>query len=87
MASEKRVSRRSVLRVAGAGSVAALLGLAMTAKGAEKYPALRNAIRAMRDAKDELDAGRRIFGGHRVKAIRLLNDAIEECQAAIDFAG
>ena len=87
MAKENRISRRSVLRVAGAGSVAALLGVAMTAKGAEKYPAIRNAIRAMRDAKDELDAGRRIFGGHRAKAIQYINAAIEECQAAIDFAG
>ncbi len=87
MARETRVSRRSVLRTAGLGSVAALLGVAVTAKGAEKYPALRNAIRAMRDAKDELDAGRRIFGGHRARAIQYLNAAIEECQAAIDFAG
>lgn len=44
------------------------------------------ALDALRTARSELQAADANKGGHRVVAIRLVNQAIEETQAGIDYA-
>jgi hypothetical protein len=44
------------------------------------------AIASLRDARMHLDKGGHDFGGHRVKAIRMADKAIQEIQASIDYA-
>jgi hypothetical protein len=44
------------------------------------------AINALRDARAHLDRGGHDFGGHRAKAIRKADEAINEIKLAIDFA-
>jgi hypothetical protein len=80
------MSRRNVLGLAGAGSLAVLLAEVGSARAAASHPQLRKAIDAMQDAYDYLDGAKRIFGGHRAKAMGYLKDAISECKDAIAFA-
>jgi hypothetical protein len=89
MVTEHSVSRRGAIRSALAwagGGAVALLGFARPAQAAPRYKAIRDGISAMKEARAELEAGRKVFGGHRVEAIKLLNAAIDECKAAIDYA-
>ena len=44
------------------------------------------ALGSLRDARTHLDKGGHDFGGHRVKAIRIADNAIREIQASIDYA-
>ena len=44
------------------------------------------AIGQLREARKHLDRGGNEFGGHRVKAIRIVDKAIQEIQASIDYA-
>ena len=44
------------------------------------------ALGSLRDARSHLDKGGHDFGGHRVKAIRIADNAIREIQASIDYA-
>ena len=44
------------------------------------------ALGSLRDARSHLDKGGHDFGGHRVKAIRLADKAIQEIQASVDYA-
>lgn len=54
---------------------------------AERHPKIRSAIRELREARRELEAGAKIFGGHRVKAIKAVDDAIEQLQKALTYTG
>ena len=49
-------------------------------------PHMEAALDELRSARSELDAAMTDKGGHREKAIRLVDDAIAEVQAGIDFA-
>jgi hypothetical protein len=53
---------------------------------ADRHPHIRAAIRELRDARKEIDEGAKIFGGHRVKALKAVDDAIEQLQKAVDYA-
>ena len=44
------------------------------------------ALGSLREAQGHLDKGGHDFGGHRAKAIRMVNKAMQEIQASIDFA-
>jgi len=46
-------------------------------------PHMQAALRALRNANGELNAALPDKGGHRVKAIQLVNDAITETEAGI----
>jgi hypothetical protein len=52
-------------------------------RGQERHPALRRAMRALENAKGALQQGATDFQGHRVKALELTNQAIQEVQAAL----
>jgi hypothetical protein len=52
-------------------------------RGAERHPDIRHAMRALNNAKHFLQQGAHDFGGHRVKAEQLCDEAIAQCQAAL----
>ncbi len=50
-------------------------------------PHMENALRSLQDANEELQKADSNKGGHRARAIELVNQAIFEVQAGIDYAG
>jgi hypothetical protein len=80
-------SRRSVVAF-----LAALpFGLSLTSRraaalaGAPPQPHMREALSSLRAARMHLDKATPDKGGHRVKAIALVDDAIKETQAGMEF--
>jgi hypothetical protein len=65
-----------VLAVSFAGGCATATG----------QPHMNAALTELQAARQELEAAVSDKGGHRVNAIRLVDDAISETQAGIDFA-
>ena len=51
----------------------------------EKHPEIEAAIHHLREAKRNLENARHDFGGHRVKALEHVNQALEECEHALHF--
>jgi hypothetical protein len=49
-------------------------------------PHMNAALDELRSAKSELDSANSDKGGHRVKALDLVNEAIAEVEAGIDYA-
>lgn len=85
------VSRRTVI---GTLFSSALLGLvlpsrtraaASRARAAADQPHMQAALEALRTAARELHEAESDKGGHRVKAEKLVNDAISEVQKGIGF--
>jgi len=52
-------------------------------RGQERHPELRRAMRALINARNALQQGATDFQGHRVKALELTNQAIQEVQTAL----
>jgi hypothetical protein len=52
---------------------------------AERQPHMRNALASLQAARDELQKATADKGGHRVKAIALTNEAIEQVKKGIAF--
>jgi hypothetical protein len=50
------------------------------------YPALAKAHDHLLEAKKVLEKGMEAFGGHRVKAIKHVDDALDEIKEAVRFA-
>jgi hypothetical protein len=65
--------------------VALVLGFAAGNAFAERQPHMQAALRALRNARQQLDSAEPDKGGHRVKAIQLVNDAIKEVEAGVRF--
>ena len=78
-----RFSRRSVLTKVLPASLLAIV-LPGRAKAAQQ-PRMEAALEALRNAKRELDAATSDKGGHRVKALRLVNQAMDEVQKGMRF--
>ena len=79
----QNLSRRSVVSTI---LPATLLGLLLPKRAkAEDQPHMREAIEALRSAKRELEAATADKGGHRAKALRLVNDAIAEVERGMKF--
>jgi hypothetical protein len=49
------------------------------------HPHIDEALEAMRNAKHHLETAEHDFGGHRVKAIEHLNQAIHEAEICISM--
>jgi len=80
-----RISRRSVLNTV---VPAALVGFAfplVTKAAVADQPHMQAALDALRLARRELEQASADKGGHRAKAIRLVNDAINEVERGIEF--
>lgn len=83
------VTRRSavaLLGLAGFSLPALLHGQPLAHQGAAQQPHMKEALEALRTAKRHLDLAEADKGGHRAKAIELVNNAITETQAAIEYA-
>jgi len=77
--------KRSILLVAGIFLLGMALGIGSTAWTAERHPQIRAAEHDLASAKYHLQRAARDFGGHRVKAIALIDQAQEELHEALKF--
>ena len=78
----KNVSRRSVL---GTIFSTALVGLVLPKRARADQPHMQAALDALKLAQRELSQATADKGGHRVKAERLVHDAIAEVEKGIAF--
>ena len=79
----KKVSRRAIL---SATLPAAIFGVGLTAKAEpQDQPHMREALDALKRAQQELSQADRDKGGHRVKAERLVRQAIAEVERGMRF--
>ena len=75
-------------------SGAAVAGLMLAAAAAEaqqphpkdRHPKIRQAIRALQAAKDDMQHADHDFGGHRVDALKACDDAIRQLRIALQYA-
>jgi hypothetical protein len=81
---KSRINRRTVLNTI---VPAALVGFAfpLGAKAAADQPHMQAALDALRLAKRELEQATTDKGGHRARAIGLVNDAINQVEKGIQF--
>jgi len=49
----------------------------------DRYPELHKAMRKLRGAKSDLEKAAHDYGGHKLKAIEAINQALTELRAAI----
>jgi len=83
----RTINRRHVLHTLGAGAlVSALLAGTDPAQAAERHPHIREAIKALKEAKRDLKEREKIFGGHGEKALKAVDEAIEQLEKALEFA-
>lgn len=68
-----------------AGTLAFVLATSGNAASADPQPHMKEALETLRIARNQLDKANPDKGGHRVKAIALTDQAIEETKAGIDF--
>jgi outer membrane lipoprotein-sorting protein len=67
--------------------IALLLSLSLAVPAlAQPQPHMTAALSSLESAKAELDKATADKGGHRVKAIELINQAMEEVRKGIEFA-
>ncbi len=67
-------------------ALAAALGLSLaTAATAEPQPMMKSALASLKKAKTQLQKATHDKGGHRAKAVGLVDQAIDEVQAGIAF--
>ena len=52
----------------------------------ERHPHIRAAINELEQAKRELQTAAHDFGGHRVQAIRAIDEAIKQLREALAYA-
>jgi hypothetical protein len=65
--------------------VSAVVGGFATQAFADKQPMMAKALNNLEDAKRSLEGATADKGGHRVKAIELVNAAIGEVKAGMEF--
>ena len=77
----------SLTRRAAIGStiLLAMAPLAAEISAAERHPAIRNAIRALEKAKDDLQHADHDFGGHRAEALAECDRAITQLKLALQY--
>jgi hypothetical protein len=89
MATNDALSRRELLGTAKAAGLAAL-GVALlpaaSQAGLKDYPNLEEAHDYLVKARKALDGAKKEFGGHRVKAMERIDDALEEIRLGVKFA-
>jgi hypothetical protein len=70
---------------ARATPAASALPATPAATPAEKHPEIREALGALRRAKEHMEHAAHDFGGHRVEAIEATNRAIEHLELCLKF--
>jgi hypothetical protein len=51
----------------------------------EKHPQIREALAALRNSKEHLEHAAHDFGGHRVEAIRAIDEAIHQLEICMQY--
>ncbi|MGA9885219.1 MAG: hypothetical protein WBQ34_16005 [Candidatus Acidiferrales bacterium] len=59
---------------------------AAAAAAAQPHPEIRAAMANLREAREHLDHAAHDFGGHRVAAIKSVDEAIHQLQLAMQYA-
>jgi hypothetical protein len=86
MSQQKTIGRREILApMAAATAGTALLILAPTQAAAEMQPQMQAARRNLMQARENLQRATADKGGHRVRAMRLIDQALAEVDAGIRF--
>lgn len=78
-------ARLAAVAVVAAGASAGTMYLSAGEAGAENQPHMRAALNSLQTAKNQLQAASADKGGHRAKAIDLVNAAIAEVNRGIAF--
>jgi hypothetical protein len=81
-----RNSPRTTTVILSLALAVALLGGFLVGRASAAQPHMRAALDHLQNAKAELQAAEADKGGHRVKAIALVNDAIGEVRAGMAYA-
>jgi len=66
------------------GLIALLLAISSPSPAFEKHPEIEDALRALHNARTHLEHAAHDFGGHRVNALKHVNEALEECRLALE---
>ena len=78
-------ARLAAVALIAASAGAGTMYLATGEAGAENQPHMRAALGSLQSARGQLQAATADKGGHRAKAIALVNSAIDEVQKGIAF--
>jgi len=54
-------------------------------KKEKNHPKIRNAIRDLKDARDYLEKAPHHFGGHRAKAVKLIDQTVAELEECLAY--
>jgi hypothetical protein len=65
--------------------IAMMLALSSPSPAFEKHPQIEDALRALKGAKDHLQAAAHDFGGHRVDAIRAIDEADHQLRICLQY--
>ena len=83
--SDTRISRRRAVGLAAVAGVAAAATVAGEAEA--NQPHMEKALGYLQRAKDELHAAKDNKGGHKPKAMKHINEAIDQVRAGIRATG
>jgi hypothetical protein len=83
--SQKTDRREILLAGAAALSIGAVLGIVGEAKASQPY--MESALSDLQNARDALMRAEHDKGGHRARALNLVNQAIGEVEAGIQAGG
>jgi hypothetical protein len=79
------LTRRATLAATAAAAVSGLALAASTAEAQERHPKIREAIRAIRAAQDDLRHAAHDFGGHREDALRDCDRAAGQLETCLKY--
>jgi len=65
--------------------IALMLTLSSPSPAAGRHPQIHDAIRALRNAKAHLQEAAHDFGGHRVDAIRAIDEAERQLEICLQY--
>ena len=66
-------------------TLALMLALSSPSPAAGKHPQIEDALRALREAKEHLQHAPHDFGGHRVDAIRAIDEAEHQLRICMEY--
>ena len=89
MKADDTITRRALLPVTGLGLLALGSGLLVPEKAAaqkqKKHPKIATAIHELEAVHEYLKTAAHDFGGHRVKAMKTIKEAIEQLEICMKY--
>jgi len=82
----KEMSRRSLAKGSFGAAAGVLLTADLATEAAAAQPNMQDALRALNAALKSLDKAEANKGGHRARAMSLIEQAIQEVRAGIAYA-